>query len=364
MKIKSKDLKKGEIEISVESSEDLWYLSNIIVPGDMVGAYTIRKIKLNSENDRKPVIIQKKVYLMITAEKMELNLADSVYKILGKIIHSSSEEISLGNYHSFNISLGDNIKIIKKKWFDFQLDLIKESKKLNNIKVLLIAYDRDHATYAEINSSVSVILEIDARDKNITSKSVREKKETKFFFEIVKDAVRLFDQNHYDAVLFGGSGIFYEDIRKELIPHPKLMNSATFGECHSTGKRGILELVKRNEFKQLLKDERVRKEEILVEHLMLNISKESKYSYGEKSVEQAAYAGAVDYLLITTDFVRVASYLSADESKQKFEIMERIFASVQDSKGNIFIVNSDNEAGKKLDSIGGIGAILRYDLKL
>ena len=47
------NLKKGEIKLKVENPDDLWYLSTLIEPKDLVKGRTIRKIKPGEKEERK-----------------------------------------------------------------------------------------------------------------------------------------------------------------------------------------------------------------------------------------------------------------------------------------------------------------------
>ena len=49
-------------------------------------------------------------------------------------------------------------------------------------------------------------------------------------------------------------------------------------------------------------------------------------------------------------------------SENEFKKLEGIMKQVDSLKGEVFILNSKNEPGKKLDSLGGIAALLRYKL--
>ena len=69
MKTMHKDLKKGVFKIQVENREDLWYLSQVIDPGDRVRGKTIRKIKLGEDGDRNVKVIKKKIFLELMVEK-------------------------------------------------------------------------------------------------------------------------------------------------------------------------------------------------------------------------------------------------------------------------------------------------------
>ena len=43
------NLKKGEAKLKIENMDDLWCLSHIIEPGDLVKGKTIRKIKIGGQ---------------------------------------------------------------------------------------------------------------------------------------------------------------------------------------------------------------------------------------------------------------------------------------------------------------------------
>ena len=43
--------------------------------------------------------------------------------------------------------------------------------------------------------------------------------------------------------------------------------------------------------------------------------------------------------------------------------LEAIMKVVEQAKGSITIITSEHDGGKKLDGIGGIGAILRYKVE-
>ena len=64
MKLIHKDIKKGEIKVKIENSEDLWYLSNLIEEGDELKGKTARKISYG-EKEGKARVEKKIVFLKI-----------------------------------------------------------------------------------------------------------------------------------------------------------------------------------------------------------------------------------------------------------------------------------------------------------
>jgi len=90
--------------------------------------------------------------------------------------------------------------------------------------------------------------------------------------------------------------------------------------------------------------------------ILEEINKNNLAVYGLQETENAAYAGAIKILLISDKFIQ--------ESRQKniYSKIDNIMKSVEQRKGEINIISSDHEGGKKLNGLGGITGILRYKL--
>ena len=126
--------------------------------------------------------------------------------------------------------------------------------------------------------------------------------------------------------------------------------------CSSVGENAINEVLKRPETENALKQDRIAKEYKFVEELFAEISKNNLASYGLKETKNAAIAGAVKTLLITDSFIQ------QKRMENKYEEIEETMKTVDTTKGDILIISSEHEAGKKLDGLGGIAAILRYKI--
>ena len=130
----------------------------------------------------------------------------------------------------------------------------------------------------------------------------------------------------------------------------------TYASCNSEGENAIKEILRRPETKEVLKDERFSQELILVEELLSKISKNDNIEYGFKQVLNAANLGAVEKLLVSDKLIQDM------REKEKYEDLDNLMRAVDNSKGEITIISSENEGGEKLDSLGGIAAFLRYRL--
>ena len=89
-------------------------------------------------------------------------------------------------------------------------------------------------------------------------------------------------------------------------------------------------------------------------HSPTEISKNALAAYGIKEVENAAFAGAVRHLLVT------GSLIKKSREQNFYNKLDSIMKAVDSTKGDITIISSEHEGGRKLDGLGGIGALLRY----
>ncbi len=97
----------------------------------------------------------------------------------------------------------------------------------------------------------------------------------------------------------------------------------------------------------LLEQSRVAQETRAVEAFLERVAKDEPHTYGPQEVGAAAGLGAVEILLITDKQVRAAG---------GEELMKRVEAS----RGKVLIVSNHHEAGRKLQSLGGLAATLRF----
>jgi protein pelota len=350
MKLLFKDIKKGEIRVKAENQEDIWYLSNIIDEGDLIKGKTLRKIKLGEKEQRNQKIIKKAVFIELKAEKIEFSI--DILKILGKITQGP-EDITLGTYHSFNIEENTIISIKKEKWLKFQLEKLKEACQERISKILIVVHDREEAYFALMKKYGFQILA--TINGSVQKKDQEQQIKGNFYMEIIKQIKEYTERYKIQNVILASPAFWKEDLMKEL-KDDELKGKIILATCSSVGKNAVEEVLKRPEAKEALKQDRISKEMNLVEKLLEEINKNNLAVYGIKETENAALAGAVNILLITDKFIQKS------RQENNYGKIDNILKSVEQSKGEINIISSDHDGGKKLNGLGGIGAILRYKM--
>lgn len=354
MKILKQDIKKGKISVKIDSLDDLWYLSNTIEPNDIIKGKTIRKIKLGVDQQRKQDISKKAVFLKIKVEKIEFHKYSNVLRVSGTIIECP-DDISKGSYHTFNVEENSVITIEKEKWLKFQVSRLKEASKEKKSKILILALDRDSATFALIKKyGFDILSEVEGEVEKKQQKSQIKKE---FYIEvlnILKDYVKKYK---IESIIIGSPAFWKEDLIKIIKQkYPDLSNKITTATCNTTGNNAINEILKRDEIKTVLQQERIQKEVILVEELLREISKENLAVYGFKETKKATETGAIKTLLITDKLIQTL------RQKNQYSELDSLLKQAEQLKADIHIISVENDAGTKLQGLGGIGALLRFKI--
>ena len=345
MKLISKDLKKGTVKVGINNLDDLWYLSQVIDPNDLVSGSTERKIKIGQDSDRNIKVVRKKVFLELKVEKIELK---ETLRVLGTITNGP-DDVSFGSHHSFDLGENDVITITKETWFKFQLDKIKEATEEKRSNILIIAFDREEAYFAllrkiGVEHLTHISGEVQKKDDNNITKSN--------FYTLLIKTTEEYDKKYNFSKIIAASPAFWKEELAKNLNNSNIKQKFVFATCSSVGKGSFNEVLKRPEVLQALHDDRISKELSLVDDLLSEVSKENA-KYGFKEVETIVNVGAVKHLLVTTKLIKDL------REKNDYEKLDTVMKTADSMKADITIIG-DNDGGKKLDGIGGIGAMLRY----
>jgi len=345
------NLKKAELKLKLENMDDLWCLSQIIEPDDLVKGKTIRKIKIGETNQRKVNIVKKTVFIETRVEGVEFHEYSSVLRVSG-VITQGPEDIQKGSYHTFNLEPGSIITIIKKQWLSFQIEKIKQAS-VETKKILICVLDRDDACFGLLKrQGFSLLSEIKG---DVEKKADIKTRTGNFYGEVIKKLYDYEKRYRIENIILASPAFWKEDLMKN-IKDEEIKKKITLATCSCSGKEAIDEVLKRPEVKNVLSQQRIAKELKLVESLLEEISKNNLAVYGLKETEKAVTAGAVERLLVTDKLIQKT------RAEKKFEKIDQLMKSTESMKGTVNIIGSDHDGGKKLDGLGGIGAILRYKL--
>lgn len=344
--------KKNEKKLLAESLDDLWYLSTIIEPGDLLRGKTLRKIKLGSEEDRKASIIKKPLSLTIRAEKIEFGNSGAL-RVSGKITEGP-EDIQLGSYHSFSIEPGSALTLTKEAWLNYHIDRLKDATAEKKSKILVVVHDREEAYFAALKKYGYDILSHISGD--VQKKGDMEKRDGSFYPLIAKQILAYDERNNYSNIIIASPAFWKEELAREL-RNDEIKKKIVFATCSSVGENAIDEVLKRPETKNALMQERSSEEMNAVDELLGEIALDNLAAYGIEDTENAVFAGAARFVLVTDCLIKKA------RDDGTYPRIESILKAVERSKGSVLIVSSAHEGGRRLDGIGGIASLLRYKMR-
>ncbi|MFH1642347.1 MAG: mRNA surveillance protein pelota [Nanoarchaeota archaeon] len=347
MKLLNKN--NDEIKLQIENLDDLWYLSNIIDVGDFVKGKTLRKIKLGDQEDRNVKIIRKSVFIEIKVEKIDFS--NTILKLLG-IITQGPEDIQKGTHHSFNLE-ENSIITIRKQWLKFQLDKLKEACSEKISSMCIVVHDRESAYFALMKKYGYELL---SRLDGDVQKKGEDKKITKNFYKEIIKKLEDYDKKYQFQTIILASPAFWKDELTKELSNADLKKKIIFATCSSAEESAFNEVLKRDEVKNALQQDRVTKEINLVENLLAEIKKNNLAVYGFKDTKNAVDAGAVKNLLITDAFIQKS------REQNKYGDINNLMKSTESIRGIVSIISKEHDGGKKLDGLSGIAAILKYKI--
>ena len=343
MRINHKDYKTGQIKLRVQTLDDLWHLYNIIEPDDLVFALTTRREEARADAARAERGEKKKMRLGIRVEKVEFHEFADWLRVHGTIEDGPQD---IGSYHTLNITVDDDMTI-QKIWSHHQMDVLERAEKtMERPLVTFVAIDDEEATVAQLREYGVKFIASVVSGKSGKFYSTKAKKPEEYFEEIIG----IFKSAAPGPLIILGPGFAKEGISKYgRDKYPKFFDEAQVVSSGQTGMAGVNEILKLGIGSKVLEDSRVGLETRLVEQLLAEIGKNGLFAYGKADVQNAINANAVETLLVTSNSARE-------------RVFEQIMESASKLGANLVVVSEHHDAGKQLDALGSIGAILRYKL--
>jgi protein pelota len=342
VKVKHRDRRTGEMKLKVQTLDDLWHLYNIIEKGDLVFALTTRREETRTDAIRAERGEKKRMRLGIRVEDVEFAEFSDWLRVHGVIEEGSQD---LGSYHTLNISLDDDLSIVKT-WTRHQLELVDRAERsAERPLVTMLAIDDDEGTVAQMREyGVRHVATIPSR-KSGKQYSSKEEREPRYFDELLQAVKGSMESS---ALILLGPGFAKERLLEYGREHaPDLFSNCQVVSTGQSGMAGVQEVLKRGIGSRLLEESRVALETRLVERLFEEIAKDGLFVYGHEETLAALQAGAVETLLVTSKAARERRY-------------EHLLELAEQTSSHVTIVSEVHDAGKRLEILGGVGAILRY----
>jgi protein pelota len=332
------DLQKsyGEIRLFPETIDDIWHLDHLIYPGDLVYATTFRTVDVASDKIRPEKAEKKPVRLGIRVEKVEFHHYANRLRVTGTI----EQGMDVGAHHTLNVEPGYEISVIRN-WNRRDLERIERAVKASVYDVLhILSVEEGEAELFRVRQygpePVIAITMGSGKGADVNNRAA--------FFDAVYEQVQVIT----GPLVIAGPGFIKDDFMKFFRARDgEKAAQAVVVETRRGGAGAIQEVIGLGTLEKLVGDLQLAREVNLMDEFLKRISKGEPVAYGRKEVMNASECGAVEQVLVADTLIHDPGTTAILEEAER-------------CNADVVVFSTSFEPGKKLESLGGIAAILRY----
>ena len=343
---------RERVEVVPETLDDLWHLSYIVEPGDLVSGDTTRRIQRNEDTLRDTGGEREHMWLELEVTDVEFAKFANRLRIGGEIVDCSRED-QLGFHHTLNVEEHTELEI-EKRWKSDQNDRLAEAEEAAENPSVAIA------TVEEGEAHVHTVAQYGTEERASITSTTGKGEYARPRSELFAELAAILARQDVDAYILAGPGFTKQDaldyFHEEI---PDIAEGMTVVDTASVGDRGVHEVLKRGAVEDVQERTRIAEEADLIDELMARIGEGAAVAYGPAEVMQAADYGAIETLLVLDERLRLER---ADEGDWDVDV-DTIIETTEQKGGSVTVFSAEFAPGQQLDNLGGIAALLRYRLE-
>ncbi|KAL1840392.1 hypothetical protein VTJ49DRAFT_518 [Mycothermus thermophilus] len=362
------------VSLLIVEPEDMWHAHNLISEGDVINAPAWRKVTLTTATGS-TAAKSVRTNLSIRVKSTFFDPLVSELKVSGTVVNEN-DYVNVGQHHTITLRYDKaDIKFTIWKqtgWDSVALQQLKEA--LSEDRPDAIAAVVMHEGLAniclitEFRTVIKQRLEVSIPKKRSAASEASKGMEN--FYDKTLAALRAnVDFSIPRTLLLASPGFVAQDFRaymaaeatrrgdKELA---RIAKEAVVVHSSSGHVHGLNEVLKSPEVLKTIGNAKFTTETNLMDTFHERLRKDDGRAwYGTKPVEKAVAEGAVGrgggVLLVNNAFFRS---LDVATRKKYVAIVDKVKAD----GGDVRLLSSDHESGKRLDALGGIAALLTYPM--
>ena len=347
MRLLHRDASTGLHRLRLETPSDLWRVSRLVRPGDLVGASTTRRDPEAPLDVAGAERTRRRVFLTVRAEQVEFHGFSKHVRITGPIVEGPFD---IGRHHTLDLSEGDEVAVTKPAWTTGDRTILEEGlDRKGDPTILVAAVDWGDSSLVRLRGR-SIEPVVDLR-RTIAGKRYEggqaEKDRSAYIAELV--ALLRREGANATALVVAGPGFLKEELAHRLTEEdPPLAHKMRVYPTSESGRVGVDELLKSGRATEALRGSVAAEEAEVVERLVRSLAGGTRAAIGPAEVAEAVEAGAAEVVLLS-------------ESLLPDPAVAPTLDRAREARVRVFVVRDEGEAGRKLIALGRIAALLRYD---
>jgi protein pelota len=348
---------RERVTLVPDTTDDLWHLTYVVEPGDLVSGDTTRRIQRDDEDLRDTGGEREHMYVTLEVTDVEFHRFANRLRVGGEIVDCSRED-QLGFHHTLNVEAHDEITV-EKRWKPDQMERIEEAESASQQPDVAVATVEEGQ--AHVHTIAQYGTEEYASITATTGKGEYASPRSGLFEELATVLSRL----DVDAIILAGPGFTKQDARDHVEEeYPDVAEQVTMVDTSAVGDRGVHEVLARGAVEDVQEETRIAEEARLIDELTGRIAEGAKVAYGPAEVAKAAEFGAVERLLVVDERLRAERGAIPDGDGGDWdEDVDEILRTVEQQGGEVTVFSGEFEPGQRLSNLGGIAALLRYRLQ-
>ncbi|PYH87777.1 hypothetical protein BO71DRAFT_404380 [Aspergillus ellipticus CBS 707.79] len=380
----------GTVTLCPEEPEDMWHAYNLIRPNDLLRASAIRRVTTTQETGSTSSA-RVHLTLEVRVKNLDFDPQSSQLHVSGTIVNETAHT-KVGQHHTLDLELNRNFTLEKEVgsdgegvgWDSMAVEMLKDAvdeggKRRAEAVAVVMQEGLAHICFiGQFQTILKQKVEMSVPRKRHGGGD-HDKGMSKFYqvtldtllrqLEFNTSATSLTNIEAVRPVLLASPGFvaagFQKYIQsvastsmpalKRLLPSFVVVHSAS-GYLHS-----LSEVLQSPAVKATLADTKYARETKLMDDFLEQLRKETnRATYGPREVESAVDQGAVGrgggVLIISNRLFRSQDVA---ERKRWVSLVDR----VRDVEGgDVRVLSSDHESGRRLDGLGGVAALLTFPI--
>jgi protein pelota len=342
-----RDTATGLLRLRLESPSDLWRIARFVRAGDIAGGSTTRRDPEAPADVPGAERTRRRVWIVVAVEQVEFHGFTKHVRITGPIREGPFD---IGRHHTLDLSEGDEVTVLKTTTSAGDRVLLEEGLAgAGEPTILLAAVDWGDSSVLRLRGrAIEPVADLKRTIAGKRYEGGQGEKDRKTYADELIGLIRR-EGPAANAVIIAGPGFLKEELARRLHEEdPGLSAKVKIYSTAESGRVGVDELLKSGKATEVLRGSVAAEEAEFVERLMRSLATGTRAAVGRGEVAEAVTAGAAETVLVSERLLTDPEVLT---------VLDR----ARGARARLFVVRNEGETGAKMEGLGGIAAILRYD---
>ncbi|MEB3806906.1 MAG: mRNA surveillance protein Pelota [Desulfurococcales archaeon] len=344
------DRRRERLKVKPESEEDLWVLKTVLRPGDYVTGRTFRDVARGGrgEKEKRPITVK------LVVKQVEFQPFTGKLRVFGVIVEGPEEYGVKGKHQSILVTPGTELIIERRGgWPQKVLEKLKSAGPRGRAVVAAVDYDEYAIAVLSVHG-IKLVIDTHTRLPGKEDPS-REQELDRLINEIARRIVDTAATYNARIVVVAGPGTLKSLVADKVRVLSRNLH-VMVDDVSMGGRSGIEEALRRPTIWSALREYTITEAEQLLAEVLKDASKGGeRIAMGPKEVYLLAKMGAVERVVVVDSMI----YSIDDEIR---ETITEALEEIENRGGHIVIVPEDSPIGERVRMMGGIIALLRFNV--